>query len=509
MARHAAKEQDCLNYHYNSTTSEWEPIVSSPTQGQSVELVSSLTAFGEVNVATNRAFIQAAPVYGALPSNFSAYSSSGGSGSVEENEFKVTSGTSMGGYGAIQSFRSLNYKAGEGGLVRFTARFPNNYANSWQGVGCITLGDELSFGYNGTSFGIWHRYHGKAEVRVLTLSVGADGSETATIFINGVSYSVPITSGTTAKNAKEIANYLTTNATGWTAWQNGATVTIISSSDGAKSNTFSYASSGTSAGSWATSTTGVTKTSDFVAQTSWNVDTKSDLDPTKGNVYQINYQYLGYGNIFFSIEDSDTGKIKLVHILKIANLRTTTSVSNPSFHLGLYVANITNTSTISVYSASMAGFVQGEESKTRNPRAQKVTKSISSGTLTNLLTLRNRGVINGKINQSEIEPYLISVSSEAAKNVTIEVYTNPTVAGDVNFQDTGTNLISDYDTAGTTVSSGTLLLATTVSPNSSSFLDLTSIRLRLPPTLRFTIAARLASGAAADVTATLVWYEDI
>lgn len=503
------KEYDSLNYNYNSSTDEWEPVSSSPFGGQSVEIVSSQTAFGELNVATNRAFIQAAPVYGFLPANFRAYTSSGGSGTIEGNEFKVTSGTSVGGYGAIQSFRSLNYKAGEGGLVRFTARFPNNYANSWQGVGAINIGDELSFGYNGTSFGIWHRYHGKAEVRLLTLSAGASGAETATIFVNGTSYSVSLTSGSTAKNAKEIADYMTANISDWTAWQNAGTVLFVALSDSAKSGTFSFSSTGTAAASWSTVTTGVEKTSDFVAQSSWNQNTMSSLDPAKGNVYQINYQYLGYGNIFFSVEDPDTGKMTLVHVLKIANTKTRTSVGNPSFHLGMYAANITNTSNITVYSASMAGFVQGEESKTRNPRAQKSTKTVSSGTLTNLLTLRNKRAVNGIVNQAEIEPYFVSVASESTKNVVVEIYGNASVAGDVNFQDVGSNLLSEYDVDGTTVSNGTLLLASSVSPNSSSLIDLTAIRLRFPPTLTFTIAARVTGGAASAITASLVWYEDV
>ena len=31
------------------------------------------------------------------------------------------------------------------------------------------------------------------------------------------------------------------------------------------------------------------------------------IDPQQGNVYQIGYQYLGFGNAHFSVEDEDTG----------------------------------------------------------------------------------------------------------------------------------------------------------------------------------------------------------
>lgn len=511
MAREAGsgKEVSALNFRFNEETDQWEPVSENNFSGQKSEIISPLTSFGELNVAQNRAFIQAAPIYGIMPPNFRGYSLSGGSTGVEGNEFKVTSGTSANGYGAIQSFRSINYKTGEGGLLRFTARFPNNYASSWQGVGAITIGDELSFGYNGTQFGIWHRYHGKAEVRLLTLSVGAGGAETATVFINGTEYSIPLSSGATTLNAKEIADWITANVTTWTAWQNGSTVTLVSLSDGEKDGTFSFASSGTADGEWSTLTTGVTKTSDFIAQTDWNVNTRADLDPTKGNVYQINYQYLGYGNIYFFIENPDSGRFELVHVLKFANKNTQTSVGNPSFHLGLYATNITNTSNIAVYSASIAAFVQGFESKTRNPRAFKSSKTISSGVLTNLLTIRNKRVLNGTINQIEIEPYFISISSEAVKNVIIEVYTSPSVAGAANFQDVESGLVAEIDADGGEVSGGTLMLATAVGPSGSTVINLTDIRLRIPPTLTFTIAARLTSGAAAVVTATATWYEDV
>ena len=503
------KEVASLNFSYNSATNTWEPVENSSTAGQKVELLNPLTAFGEMSVAINRAFIQAAPVNGLLPSNFRVYNSgTGSSAGVSGNEFSVSSGTTAGGYGAVQSFRALNYKAGEAGLIRFTARFPLNAANSWQGAGGLNLGDELSFGYNGTNFGIWHRYHGKAEVRLLTISNGASGAETATIFVNGTSYAVPLTSGTAAHNAKEIEAWFTTNVTTWTAWQNGSTVTFASTSDGAKSNTFSFASTGTADASWSTLMTGVAKTSDFYNQDEWNQDTMPDLDPSKGNVYQINYQYLGYGNIFFSIEDPDTGRFKLVHLIKIANQKTKTSLGNPSLRLGLYATNITGTTNLDVYCGSFAAFIQGEESQTRNPRAAKNTKSVSSTTLTNILTIRNKRVLNGHINQTELTPYFLSIASEAAKTVSIEIYSNATISGSTNYANAATNSIVEVDKSGTTVSGGILLGALTVPPNGTLGIDLTPYRLRIPPTLTFTIAAYLNGGAASDVSASLTWYED-
>ena len=148
--------------------------VNSPTvnsDGQALVHVSNLTktAFGEVSIAANEPFIQATAAYNLIPANFREYSTATGTTGAESGMFKVTTGTSLSGYGAIQSFRALNYKAGEGGLARFTGVFESSAANSWQGVGLVNLGDELSFGFNGLEFGTWHRYGGVAEVRTLTI----------------------------------------------------------------------------------------------------------------------------------------------------------------------------------------------------------------------------------------------------------------------------------------------------------------------------------------------------
>jgi len=475
---------------------------------KSVTISDPISAFGEISTAENRAFIQATAAYNLIPANFREYTSGTGTTGAEDGMFKVSTGTGgIGSYGTIQSFRSLNYKAGEGGLGRFTGLFESSSANSWQAVGMFTIGDELSFGFNGTAFGIWHRYGGLAEIRDLQVTVAASGSESATITLNGTAYVVPLTSGTVQHNAFEIQEWFMANQAIWNAQQVDDTVTFTALSDSAKSGSYSLSSS-TATGTFSQVTAGVTKTSTHIPEADWNGENIT-IDPTKGNVFQIQYQYLGFGNIYFSIEDPDTGRFKLVHTLEYANLNTTPSLSNPSLHLGLYAVSIGSTDDLVVKSASMAGFVQGLESRTRNPRAEKNTQTIST-TFTNVLTLRNSRVYNGKINQQEIEPVLISLASESGKNVELEIIGNPTVTGNRNYQDVGSNLLADIDTSAVTYSSGgRLLFATTVAGNDSVAISLADLRLRIPPTLEFSIFARVTSGASANFTATLTWYEDI
>jgi len=494
---------------------QYEPLKKSDlnisTTQQSGTSSSLTTAFGESSVAENIPFIQSAPVYNYLPANFRAFTSAGGEAGVEDRQFKVNTNTSVGGYGAIQSFRSLNYKAGMGGLGRFTAVFPSGgIANSWQGVGFLNLGDELSFGYNGTEFGMWHRHDGKAEVRRLELSAAGNGSETATVTVNSTPYTIPLSENAIEDNAYELEQFFATGVSAFGAYQNNSGISICYLSDGQKTGTFSYSSNGTSNGSWSVLTTGVTKTSDFYPQTGWNIDPRPSLDPTKGNVYQIKFQYLGYGNIIGSIENPETANFEPVHMIKYSNANTSPSLGNPSLHMGLYCVSLGSTNDIPVRSASMAAYVQGSLIPTRNPRSYSNVRSVGT-TFTNLFTIRNKRIVNGLTNQVEIEPKFLTVFTESSKGATVEVRANATVAGPTNFLDVGnSNLVSEVDVNGTTVSSdGRLLLSFVVPKDSSQTIDLESLRIRIPPTLSVTISAKVNAGSASDTGASLVWYEDV
>ena len=90
-------------------------------------------AYGDMITAENTPFVNGSAIYGFVPANFRQFSAGNGTTGVEDNYFKVTSGTSIANYGAIQSFRSVNYQPGSGAIIRFSARFPDPVANSWTG----------------------------------------------------------------------------------------------------------------------------------------------------------------------------------------------------------------------------------------------------------------------------------------------------------------------------------------------------------------------------------------
>ena len=467
----------------------------------------SFSAYGEQTVSQLKLVIQGQAYYRFIPSNFRSFTGGTGTSDASTGVLKVTSGTTVFGYGTIQSFRSLNYSAGEGSVIRFAARFPNPVAGTWSGVGGFTISDELSVGYNGTEFGVWHRYGGAPEVQTLTITGAAGGSENATVTVNGVAYTVPLTSGTVQKNAKEIADYLTANATLFNAEQLNDTVVVSFTSDGDKASTFSFTSS-TATASFAETTAGVAKTFNHIPQSEFNGELFTGFDPSKGNVYQIIYQN-GYGDMSFFVENPSTNRMQLMHRIKWSNNSTTENLTNPSLRPGVYAYSVGGTTSTTVEMPYIAGFAEGSKTQTRNTRAYSSTKSIGT-TLTNIFTIRNKRIYQGRINQAEIEPKTLTLANDGSKSAIFEIRGNPTVAGNTNFQDIGTNLISEIDTAGTTVSSdGRLLFSIVLSKGSSAIVDLAKLNIIQPATLRLVVAAKMASGASSDLTASLNWLEDL
>jgi hypothetical protein len=174
----------------------------------------------------------------------------------------------------------------------------------------------------------------------------------------------------------------------------------------------------------------------------------------------------------------------------------------------MYSASVGTTTNVTVQCGSAALFVEGEVQKTRNPRAVKHTQSVSTSFI-NVLTLRNRRTYNYLYNQVEIEPLLLTISSESNQTCEIEIRTNAVFSGPTNFANAGTNLVGDVDTTNNGVSNGTLIAAFSVGAKGNATVNLKDLEIRIPPSLTLTVSAKLVSGAASNVTVTLNYYEDI
>lgn len=473
---------------------------------------SQLTSFKEQLSASPQAFIEGSADYNFVPSNFREFTANNGTTGAENRLLKVSTGTTSGGYGVMQSFRPLPHKVGKAVSTRFSGYFESNVATSWQGMGMISIGDELSFGYNGTTFGVWHRYGGLAEVRTITVTGGAGADTDLTLTLNSVGYTIPLTTGTAAHNAYEITAWLndSANQTVWGADNVGDTVIINALSDGTKSGTYTF-SHATATGSIAQNTAGVTKTSNHIAQSSWNGSVFSDFDPSKGNLYQITYQNQGWGCVEYSIMNPVTGTYDLVHRLQYPNSSTTVGLPNAALRCGFYAVSLGSTTDLSVYVNSMEASVDGGEARTRNPRSADATSNLTSTTETAVLTLRNRRTFNGYNNQVEIDPLKISINNETGRGAIVRVRSAVNTGIEQNFASAGNNLVADISTTNVAYSGGLLLDSKAVPPTGNTTIDLANLGIAQPPSLNIvvTIQRTATGGASTNFDTTITWYEDV
>ncbi len=107
----------------------------------------------------------------------------------------------------------------------------------------------------------------------------------------------------------------------------------------------------------------------WISQTAWNTDKLDGTGPSGitidfsqgfGNVFEIKYQYLGFGGIMYGVENPFTAIFVPVHIIQYANTATVPSFNNSSFPICIESANTTNTTDIIVKTASMMAGVEGQ-----------------------------------------------------------------------------------------------------------------------------------------------------
>ncbi len=134
--------------------------------------------------------------------------------------------------------------------------------------------------------------------------------------------------------------------------------------------------------------------------------------------------------------------------------------------------------------------------------------TVTTGNFTNILTLRNRLVFNGKRNSIEIEPFIVAVVTDSSKGVLVQISKNAVPSGDFIFayvnKDQST---SEIATDGVAITGGTptvSFVATVLGVN----VDLNELGLFLFQGESFTVSAQIISGSPASVTATVTSVED-
>ena len=433
--------------------------------------------FGSIHTENLVPIFQSDGVYGINPYTMLtatgvAVGTGSGTGSVtaSSNKLVVATGTTSLSFASLQSRRRLRYRPGQGVVGRFTAVFSTPVANSYLVAGLGTSETTVAFGYNGTSFGILYSTGGVREIHTLTITTASTSTNSYQVTLpNTATVSITATNNSsTTQTAYEISRG---TFPGWKATAVGATVIFVADSAGPKTGSFSLAqpSAGTpAAGSDAETVAGVATTDTWIAQSSWNGD-KMDgtgasgfsLDPSKGNVYQIGIQYLGFGSITFQIEAynaSGTNNAEFVtcHTIRYPNTATSVNLSQPSFPFLAAAYSAGSTTDVSVSVGSFSGFNEGEE-KNLGPRVSyDVDSTVTSSTsaYTPIFTVLNSRVFGGRANQTVVRLIDVTGSAKGNANSQTKFYLvrNAALTGPVNFVSsaTGSSCLVDITATGMT-----------------------------------------------------------
>ncbi len=236
------------------------------------EIAGQVSAFGEPLAISPTAVIQLDAIYGVTTDVTQVYTN--GTGSVANGVagmFQVSTGTTQGGYGVLRSKRFVRYRPGQGVVTRFTAAFTQGVAGSNQYAGLANQENRLQFGYNGTRFGIVRSSGGKATILLMTMTAAPNAGQTATITLNGVAYTVPLTSGTSEQAITQITNRVGGYG-GWLFQQTDGAMLWLAPTLGSMNGTFSFSSTGNATATFTVKQAGVAQTDKWADKEDWNIE---------------------------------------------------------------------------------------------------------------------------------------------------------------------------------------------------------------------------------------------
>lgn len=487
--------------------------ISKTTEGQK-------TAFGELSIAELTPVVQLQFPYNINSLMVDSRANQSGSVSVADNMAQISSGAASNSSGQLTSHVPIKYNPGQGGLCRFTALFTTGVANSFQLAGIGDSGDGYFFGYNGSAFSILKRQGGMPEVRTLTVSTASSDAENITITLDGDALAtVAVTASgviTTTVNEIAAADYSDVGR-GWTAEAVGDTVVFYSWDSFSRTGSYTLSGATSAVGAFAQTLAGVAPTDTYIAQSAWNGD-KFDgtgdsgvtLDPTKGNVYQIQYQWLGFGAIDFLVEDALDGRFKLAHRIEYANANVVPSVDNPTLPLCAMSENVSNTSDLVVKTGSMAGFVEGKQ-VLLGPRRGASGKEIAlTTTPLPVLSIRNNRIYQSKLNRTKVKINFVSISVEHTKPVIVSFYENATLIGASWSDVDASTSVMQVDTTATAVTGGVFLFALDLGKTGSQIIDFRSSleAVLVLPGNHLSAVAVASSGNNAEVDISFNWIEE-
>lgn len=247
----------------------------------------------------------------------------------------------------------------------------------------------------------------------------------------------------------------------------------------------------------------------WTESTAFNGEDISWLDVTKFNIYMIRYGWLGIAPITYYVYHGPTRSWVLMHSTDLTNKQALPHINTPNLPICTYQTRVSGTGTATTMRTSSwrGGIVDGTGEDFHRHFTFGNDKEGITNTLTNIFTIRNKTTYQSVTNRVPIEIELISFSSDGTKAVEISIWENATLGGTPVWNDINTdNSVSEYDTAGTTVTGGERLFITYLTKIDRDTIDLLKYRYKLNPGKTWTFAAKTISGTS-DISYAANWGE--
>ena len=490
----------------------------------------SKSAFGENIAVPITPKIQGDAVYGLDPREFETFTfSATGVATHANSTFIVGAGSSANSYGVIRSTNFIRYRPGQGVVARFTGSFSSNPVGFTQRAGFFNQEQAIQIGYAHTNgqFGVLRANGGKAHIHEFTFTTLANGDVTVTL--NGVSFTaVTLNSGTLAGNISQLAQGLRSQALFNALYlleYNQNQIKFLASSLGSQTGTFNMTSSATITFTQQARQIGQTQTENWTFQEDFTID-KLDgtgysgvtLDPSKLNVYQINFRWLGAGEIRYAVENPSNGDMIFFHHEHYSNRNELPHLDNPSMKIGYVAANLDNAvGVVTCRGASFLGAIEGIYEQTRLPYSVTATRTDamnSPGSLYHLISLKNKLVYQGKINTRDLLPMRLTASVNTVGDpAIIRLYYNPIPTNYLRWTtqtDFNASLFATQDSTGLFVlpaQSTPPIAAYHMSSGSTIDVDLSDIGIHIPPNSFLTAVVSSSSNMTA-ASASFIYVED-
>ena len=442
--------------------------------------------------------------------------SNGASIGINNNKLTASLSTTVGSTALIQSRKVLKYLPGYSIYVSGACKFDTPVSGSRQLFGVYSETDDIMIGYEGTDFVCRFSTSGKVQIVEFTITQEANNSQTATITLNDIDYTVSLTDAdgldTFTAYQIEIGN---TYDDLWIVKQSDNKISFVATDSEVRGGAYAFSSTGNATATVSTIETGQPRTTTTVTQSNFNGNTTLTLDPLKHNMYEIEYSWYGSGNFTFKVYNPFTASYEKLHEFYFSNQQTEPSLSNPNMYITFLVQSVSSTSIIeTTFIGSFAGSSGKFTSAIAPQRSFSASKTIRSGVEKNIFSIRPRNYINNMYIKAPILIQRFFFSNESTRTCIVKGYYNPTSVGNNDTEDyTNYSFVDENQSFAlvdqTSISSqgGILLFTQAVKAQSSEELSFCENPIFLEQGNVFLLTAELLSGNNSEIDASIIYTD--